>query len=263
MRRSAVGLLSALPVLALAACSGGESTVAGTARGESTPATTAQVHTTPAPKRPSVPKAPAARHRDPRPVVVIAPLPRPLQRQLVARGFWHGACPVPEADLRLLTVPYWGFDRQIHAGQLIVNARAAHPLGRVFKQLYRLRFPIRHLTVPEFYGPRAMAPADGDTTASFECRQAVPSPCTGGRGTGSWSMHAYGLAVDVNPLENPYVGCGQSRDPATRPYRDRSRQRRGMVTSRVIAAFRSIGWGWGGSWTGSTKDYMHFSATGH
>ena len=76
-------------------------------------------------------------------------------------------------------------------------------------------------------------------------------------------MHAYGLAVDINPTENPYVGCCQSRDPATRPYRDRSRRRRGMVGPRVVAAFRAIGWGWGGSWTGNTKDYMHFSATGH
>jgi hypothetical protein len=75
--------------------------------------------------------------------------------------------------------------------------------------------------------------------------------------------HAYGLAVDLNPVENPYVGCGQSRDPAARPYRDRSRHRRGMVTRRVVEAFRSIGWGWGGSWTGNTKDYMHFSASGH
>ncbi|MEA2324686.1 MAG: hypothetical protein QOD81_4536, partial [Solirubrobacteraceae bacterium] len=106
-------------------------------------------------------------------------------------------------------------------------------------------------------------PRDGDVSGSFECRQAVPSPCTGGSGTGSWSMHAYGLAVDLNPVENPYVGCGQSRDPASRPYRDRSRHRPGMVTQRVVEAFRAIGWGWGGSWAGNTKDYMHFSATGH
>jgi hypothetical protein len=76
-------------------------------------------------------------------------------------------------------------------------------------------------------------------------------------------MHAYGLAVDLNPVENPYVGCGQSRNPRARRYRDRSRHRRGMVTARVVKAFRSIGWGWGGSWPGNTKDYMHFSASGH
>ncbi len=76
-------------------------------------------------------------------------------------------------------------------------------------------------------------------------------------------MHAYGLAVDLNPVENPYVGCGQSRDPAAKKYFNRSIHRRGMVTKAVIRAFRSIGWGWGGSWTGDTKDYMHFSSSGH
>jgi len=76
-------------------------------------------------------------------------------------------------------------------------------------------------------------------------------------------MHAYGLAVDVNPRENPYVGCGQSRDPKTRPYFDRSSHRPLMVTPRAVGAFTSVGWGWGGSWAGDTRDYMHFSSNGH
>jgi hypothetical protein len=146
---------------------------------------------------------------------------------------------------------------------MVVNSAAAAPLANVFRQLYRLHFPIRHMQLADMYGPVRSRPADNDVTGSFSCRQAVPSPCVGGNGTGSWSMHAFGLAVDVNPLENPYVGCGQSRDPATKPYRDRSRHLRGMVTGRVVSAFRSIGWGWGGAWAGNTKDYMHFSSNGH
>jgi hypothetical protein len=193
----------------------------------------------------------------------VTPLPRPVEAQLKAGGFWHRGCPVPRSDLRLLTVSYQGFDGQAHTGQLVVNKDAADPLAHVFHWLYRLHFPIRHMTLDDAYGPRGSRPSDGDVSGSFECREAVPSPCTGGRGTGSWSMHAYGRAVDLNPVENPYVGCGQSRDPATKPYRDRSHHRRGMVTGRVVRAFRSIGWGWGGSWSGNTKDYMHFSSTGH
>jgi hypothetical protein len=191
------------------------------------------------------------------------PLPEPVQAQLTGGGFWHRGCPVALSDLRLLTVSYQGFDGHTHSGQLVVNKNAAGPLARVFRQLHALHFPIRHLSVADVYGPSGGRPRDGDVSGSFECREAVPSPCTGGRGTGSWSMHAFGLAVDLNPVENPYVGCGQSRDPAARQYRDRSRHRRGMVTPRVVAAFRSIGWGWGGSWTGNTKDYMHFSSSGH
>jgi D-alanyl-D-alanine carboxypeptidase len=194
----------------------------------------------------------------------IEPLPPQMKQQLKERGFWHKGCPVPLSDLRLLTVAHRDFrGRGTRTGQLVVNKRAARPLARVFRKLYRLHFPIRHMRFEDAYGPRRDRPRDGDVSGAFECREAVPSPCTGGKGTGSWSMHAYGLAVDLNPRENPYVGCGQSHDPAARRYRDRSRHRPGMVTPRVVAAFGAIGWGWGGAWAGDTKDYMHFSATGH
>jgi len=190
------------------------------------------------------------------------PLPRPVQSQLKAEGFWRSGCPVGLSRLRLLTVSHWGFDGRSHTGQLVVNAAVAGPLAHAFRTLYGLRFPIRHMRLADMYGPKRGRPRDGDVTASFDCRQAVPSPCTGGSGTGTWSMHAFGLAVDVNPVENPYVGCGQSRDSTARRYFDRSRHLRGMVTRRAIAAFGGVGWGWGGSWAGSTKDYMHFSSTG-
>jgi hypothetical protein len=192
----------------------------------------------------------------------VHPLPPQLKTTLQAR-FWEPGCPVPLSRLRLLTVRQWGFDGRSHMGQLVVNRDAAAPLAKVFRRLYALRFPIRHLQLGDMYGPRSARPADGDVTGSFECRQAVPSPCTGGSGTGTWSNHAYGLAVDLNPAENPYVGCGQTRDPTRARYLDRSRLRKGMVTPAVVAAFRSIGWGWGGAWTGATKDYMHFSHNGH
>jgi hypothetical protein len=193
----------------------------------------------------------------------IGPLPAPIKAELKHGRFWRSQCPVALSSLRVLTVAYRGFDGHAYTGQMVVNRVAAAPLASVFHRLYRHHFPIHHMQLADMYGPERSRPADGDVTGSFDCRQAVPSPCTGGKGTGSWSMHAFGLAVDVNPVENPYVGCGESRDPASRPYRNRSRHRRGMVTAGVIDAFRSIGWGWGGAWAGSTKDYMHFSSTGH
>ncbi|HEV7639746.1 MAG TPA: M15 family metallopeptidase [Gaiellaceae bacterium] len=195
----------------------------------------------------------------------IRPLSAPVRAELKSAGVWHQGCPVSLAQLRVLTVTHWGFDNRTHTGQLVVNADSAAPLARVFKRLYELRFPIRHLRLGDAYGPVRTHPADNDISGSFECRQAVASPCTSTvrKGTGSWSEHAYGRAVDVNPVENPYVGCGMSRDPRSRRYLDRTRLRRGMVTPAVVAAFRSIGWGWGGSWSGATKDYMHFSASGH
>jgi D-alanyl-D-alanine carboxypeptidase len=192
----------------------------------------------------------------------IQPLPGPARAELRHEA-WHPGCPVPLSDLRLLSVSYHGFDGNTYAGQLVVNRSAATPLALVFRQLYALHFPIRHMSLADVYGPARSRPADGDISGSFECRQAVPSPCTGRSGTGTWSEHAFGEAVDLNPVENPYVGCGQSRDPSSRPFFNRSKHRPGMVTAAVVRAFRSIGWGWGGSWAGSTKDYMHFSASGH
>jgi hypothetical protein len=190
----------------------------------------------------------------------VRPLPAPLKANLEGR-FWQPGCPVRLSQLRLLTVSHWGFDGRPHTGQLVVNRDVAAPLRTVFRRLYQVRFPIRHMRLVDAYGPRSARPADGDVSGSFVCRKAVPSPC--GTGSGSWSNHAYGHAIDLNPVENPYVGCGRTHNRASGRYMDRSRLRKGMVTPAVVRAFRSIGWGWGGDWTGRTKDYMHFSTTGH
>jgi D-alanyl-D-alanine carboxypeptidase len=193
------------------------------------------------------------------------PLPAPVRAAVISAHEWHAGCPTPLSQLRLLTVRYLGFDGRAHSGQLVVNEAAVASLEKVFARLYALRFPIRHMAFSDTYGPASGQPADGDVTASFECRQASASPCGGlaNNTTGSWSEHAYGEAVDLNPVENPYVGCGMTRDRTALSYLDRAHVRKGMVTPAVVAAFASAGWGWGGSWTGSTKDYMHFSATGH
>jgi hypothetical protein len=178
---------------------------------------------------------------------------------------YHAGCPVTLPHLRLLAVRYVGFDHHSHWGELVVNARVASGLARVFAELYAMRFPIHHMQFGDTYGALKNAPQDGDFTASFECRQASSSPCTktANGTTGSWSEHAFGEAIDLNPVENPYVGCGMTRDPTALSYVNRSRYRRGMVSPAVVRAFASIGWGWGGSWSGSTKDYMHFSINGH
>jgi len=192
---------------------------------------------------------------------LIQPVPTYLRSQMVG-STWHPGCPVPLSQLRVLRMTYWGFDRRVHTGAIVMNEHAAAPLRQVFRRLFELRFPIHSMSLDDVYGARRKHPRVEDQTASFECRDAVASPCPGTSPTHHWSMHAYGEAIDVNPIENPYTGCGVTRTKASIPYLDRSRLRRGMVTPVVVAAFRSVGWGWGGDWTG-TKDYMHFSANGH
>lgn len=191
----------------------------------------------------------------------VSRLTQVQRREIRAAGEWHRGCPVWMSELRLLRYRYRGFDRETHLGQIVVNRKVAHPLATVFAKLYRLRFPIRDGAFASTYGPRPHR--SGDPTASYECRAAVASPCSSSSSTHHWSMHAYGEAVDVDPRENPYVGCGMTRDKTARSYLKRSWHRPGMVTPAVRRAFASIGWGWGGSWAGSTKDYMHFSINGH
>jgi D-alanyl-D-alanine carboxypeptidase len=183
----------------------------------------------------------------------IRVLPAATRRAVEQAHLWHAGCPIPLSRLRLLTVGFVGFDRAAHTGSLVVNADAARSLETVFGRLYHLRFRIREME------PTSDA---GDDTAAFECRDAVSSPCPGTPPTHSWSEHAYGEAIDVNPIENPYTGCGVTRVRQSIPYLNRSPHRPGMVTRQVVHAFASIGWGWGGSWSG-TKDYMHFSVNGH
>ena len=186
----------------------------------------------------------------------------PAQRHAIkAAGEWHRGCPVWMSELRVVSYRYYGFDKQTHIGQIVVNAKVAQPLAKVFGKLYQLRFPVRDGAFASTYSSHP--DQSGDVTASFECRNAAASPCSGNATTHHWSMHAYGEAVDLDPRENPYVGCGMTRDKTARSYRNRSRHRPGMVTSAVRRAFASVGWGWGGSWYGSTKDYMHFSINGH
>jgi hypothetical protein len=195
----------------------------------------------------------------------IRPLTKEERAAVVQAHEFHSGCPVALSRLRLVTIRYLGFDGRAHWGELVVNERVASSVARVFAKLYAMRFPVHHMQFGDTYGTLKNVPHDGDFTASFECREASSSPCTktANGTTGSWSEHAYGEAIDLNPVENPYVGCGMTRDKTALSYVDRSRQRRGMVDAAVVQAFASIGWGWGGSWSGSTKDYMHFSINGH
>ena len=192
----------------------------------------------------------------------IAPLTKAQKHDLLRSHEWHAGCPVWLPQLRVVTYRYHGFDHKLHLGQIVVNRKVARPVAKAFRKLRRMRFPIRDGSFLSTYGPHP--DPSGDVTASYECRQAAASPCTGKARTGTWSMHAYGEAIDVNPRENPYVGCGMTRDKTALSYLKRSNVRPGMVTPRIYRrTFGSIGWGWGGSWSGSTKDYMHFSINGH
>jgi D-alanyl-D-alanine carboxypeptidase-like protein len=172
-------------------------------------------------------------------------------------GSWHRGCPVGPAQLRTVHVSYVGFDGRAHTGALVVNRTVTRDVATVFRRLYAARFPIRRMTPVATYGgsdPRSMA---ADNTSAFNCRYAVAG------GPRRWSVHAYGEAIDVNTVENPYLEGGRVLPPAGRAYADRGRVRSGMAVAGgiLVRAFASIGWLWGGRWTAS-PDWQHFSRTG-
>ena len=149
----------------------------------------------------------------------VARLTHAQQHAIVAAGEWHRGCPVWMSQLRVVSYRYYGFDRGTHIGQIVVNQKVAYSVTKVFAKLYAMRFPIRDGAFSSVYGPHPWK--SGDVTASFECRNAGASPCSKTTTTHHWSMHAFGEAIDLDPRENPYVGCGMTRDKTALSYLNR------------------------------------------
>ena len=134
----------------------------------------------------------------------------------------------------------------------MVSRRVAADVLTVFRKLWAARFPIRRLQPVSAYRGSDDASMTADNTSGFNCRVVG--------GTARWSLHAYGEAIDVNPIENPYVQGSRVSPPAGRAFVARSPYRPGMAVAEgvLVRAFASVGWKWGASF----GDYQHFSTTG-
>jgi D-alanyl-D-alanine carboxypeptidase len=170
----------------------------------------------------------------------------------------HAGCPVGWKDLRYLRLTYLDFDGETRTGELVVHKTFAAAVVGVFERLYEARWPIARMRLVDDYrgdDDRSMA---ANNTSGYNCRPVG--------GTHEWSAHAYGAAIDVNPVQNPYVTGTSTAPPAGSRFAaiDRSGStpvppgaiRAGDV---VVRAFARIGWQWGGDWS-TTKDFQHFSA---
>jgi len=170
---------------------------------------------------------------------------------------WHPGCPVGPDQLRLLEMSYWGFDDRPHLGMMVVNASVVEAVIEVFSALYAAHFPIEEMVPQSAFGGNDNVAAAADDTSGFNCRYAVAP------GPPQWSVHAYGEAIDVNDVQNPYIDGATIIPPAGAAYENRSDVRPGMAVwgGTLEEAFASVGWQWGGRWTQS-PDYQHFSSTG-
>ncbi|MFB9375949.1 cell wall-binding repeat-containing protein [Kineococcus gynurae] len=167
---------------------------------------------------------------------------------------WRPGCPVGPADLRRVTVPTVDLAGRARTGSIVVHADVAAATVRIFDDLYVAGFPVASMRPVEAFGGSDDASMAADNTSAFNCRQAV--------GSTRFSEHSYGTAIDLNPVENPYV-----RGATVLPAAGRAHLVRTPAPGRVVAGdatvqtFQRNGFRWGGAWT-SLKDYQHFSVTG-
>ncbi|CAN5816461.1 M15 family metallopeptidase [soil metagenome] len=170
---------------------------------------------------------------------------------------WRPGCPVPPEELRRVTIRHWGFDDAVHQGELVVHVDAVDAIEGVFRSLFDARFPLERVELVDRYDgddDRSMA---ANNTSAFNCREIAGRP-------GVWSEHAYGRAVDLNPVQNPNVSSsGRVEPPAGTAFTDRDPAAPGLIRADgpAVTGFDAVGWSWGGNWS-SSKDYQHFSATG-
>lgn len=164
---------------------------------------------------------------------------------------WRNECPINLNQLAKVIVPYWGFDYQRHEGMLVVNKKVAHEVAEIFQEIYAAHYPIEKMNVIEAYnGDDDLSMAQNNTSA-FNCRKIPDST--------HFSLHSYGLAIDINPRINPYVKGQKVLPYNARKYLDRQMNLQGMIQKNdaVYLAFKKHGWFWGGDWK-YLKDYGHF-----
>ncbi len=157
-------------------------------------------------------------------------------------------------DLRYISLRHVDFAGQEHTGELIVNAKLAAEVMKIFYALYQARYPLASVRLVDDYGE----PGDdnlsmaANNTSAFNYRRVT--------GTTTLSRHSLGAAVDINPLFNPYLHSGLVSPASAGPYVDRSREFPGKIDHEDLCyrLFHQAGWSWGGDWSGD-KDYQHFS----
>jgi poly-gamma-glutamate synthesis protein (capsule biosynthesis protein) len=186
--------------------------------------------------------------------VTVSPIGSTLAARMTPSS-WRPGCPVPLEELRYLRVSYMDPAGSEMVGELVVHHDAAAVVAAVFEEMWDERFPITSMRLVDDFGGDDGASMAADNTSAFNCRSV-----TGG---GRFSEHAYGRALDVNPVENPYVSGGVVQPAAGVQYLDRGNIRPGMLVggSVVVAGFERRGWAWGGRWS-SPVDHQHLSASG-
>jgi hypothetical protein len=187
----------------------------------------------------------------------ISPLDSTVKKRMIGKS-WHKGCPVPLKELRYLRMSHLDFKGRTSQGEMVVHKDVAEEVVQIFKALYEAGYPVRQMRLVSDFGGNDWRSIEADNTSAFNCRKAT--------GSRKWSKHSYGKAIDINPIENPYIArSGRIAHKASQQYRKRvhrvdSYADRAVLLrgDRAVKLFKSYGWKWGGEWR-YVKDYQHFS----
>jgi len=190
-------------------------------------------------------------------ISIITPI---IKDRMVYGNSWREGCPVSLENLRYLEMTHLDFNGNTTMGEMIVHKDVADEVVYIFEELYRLNYPIHKMKLVSSYNGNDWQSIENDNTSAFNCR-----PVTGKKK--KWSKHAFGKAIDINPIANPYISKqGYISHKASYQYKKREHRNVNSLRDRALLTkednstkiFKSYGWKWGGEWR-TIKDYQHFS----
>ena len=177
-------------------------------------------------------------------------LPEHIVKQITGSSF-HPDAPFDLCHLSYLTITHVDFGGFSRVGHLVVAASIADEVLDIFREIYEYGFPIARMRLIDYYGALDYYSMADNNSVAFNFRVIA--------GTDRLSRHAWGMAIDINPVQNPYVRGDTIWPAAGYAYLDRANVRPGMIIPDdvVYRAFTSRGWTWGGHWR-VPIDYHHF-----
>ena len=188
----------------------------------------------------------------------IKPINKYTKQRMVSGGTWRKGCPVSPKDLRYIRVKHRNFYGSEKMGELIVHKDVAREVVEIFRELYKIGYPVRQMRLVSDFRGSDWQSIEADNTSAFNCRKAT--------GSKKWSKHSYGKAIDLNSIENPYISRSgsivhmQSLKYRKRVHRYNTTADKAVLlkSDKAVKIFKKHGWKWGGDWHG-VKDYQHFS----
>lgn len=188
----------------------------------------------------------------------ISPITPEIKKRMMKGNSWKEGCPVALKDLRYLRIKHINFNGEEQMGEMIVHKEVSAEVTEIFEALYNAGYPIKKMRLVSDYKGSDWQSIESDNTSAFNCRAAT--------GSKKWSKHSYGKAIDINPIENPYISRkGYISHKASKIYKKRVHQKSTYAdkavllnSDKAVQLFKKYGWEWGGDWSG-VKDYQHFS----